>query len=73
MSTHSMSLWRTVENYPLIITKYPPYLFHCFESLVKTKSCLTDSIEILGMETHRSELILNSSDSAQKEQSVTFH
>ena len=23
-----MFLWRTKENYPLIITKYPPYLFH---------------------------------------------
>ena len=21
-------LWRTIETYPLIITKYPPYLFH---------------------------------------------
>ena len=24
-----MFLWRTTESYPLIITKYPPYLFHC--------------------------------------------
>ena len=24
-----MFLWRTVQNYPLIIIKYPPYLFHC--------------------------------------------
>ena len=23
-----MFLWRSDENYPLIITKYPPYLFH---------------------------------------------
>ena len=23
-----MFLWRTVENYPLIIIKYPPYLLH---------------------------------------------
>ena len=23
-----MFLWRTKENYPLIITKYHPYLFH---------------------------------------------
>ena len=22
-------LWRTDENYPSIIIKYPPYLFHC--------------------------------------------
>ena len=22
-------LWRNKQNYPLIITKYPPYLFHC--------------------------------------------
>ena len=24
-----MFLWRTIENYPLIVTKYHPYLFHC--------------------------------------------
>ena len=24
-----MILWRTDENYPLIIIKYSPYLFHC--------------------------------------------
>ena len=24
---HHMFLWRTIENYPLIIIKYPPYLF----------------------------------------------
>ena len=23
-----MFLWRNKQNYPLIITKYPPYLFH---------------------------------------------
>ena len=23
-------LWREKENYTLIITKYPPYLFHCY-------------------------------------------
>ena len=29
MSTHNiLFLWRTDENYPSIITKYPPYLFH---------------------------------------------
>ena len=28
-----MFLWRTVQNYPLIITKYPPYLFHCSKDL----------------------------------------
>ena len=28
MSTHNMFLWRNKQNYPLIITKYPPYLFH---------------------------------------------
>ena len=27
MSTHNMFLWRTLENYPLIILKYP-HLFH---------------------------------------------
>ena len=26
MSTHNMFLWRTDENYPSIIIKYPPYL-----------------------------------------------
>ena len=26
MCTHNMFLWRTDENYPLIIIKYPPYL-----------------------------------------------
>ena len=26
---HHMFLWRNVENYPLIICQYPPYLFHC--------------------------------------------
>ena len=31
MSTHNMCfLWRTIENYPLVITKYPIYLFHWF-------------------------------------------
>ena len=28
MSTHMFS-WRTIENYPLIITTHPPDLFHC--------------------------------------------
>ena len=28
MNTH-MFLWRTIENYPSVITKYHPYLFHC--------------------------------------------
>ena len=28
MSTHNMFLWRTEENHPLIIIKYPSYLFH---------------------------------------------
>ena len=27
-----MFLWRTIENYLLIITKYPPYLFYCIET-----------------------------------------
>ena len=30
MSTH-MFLWRTIGNYPLIITNYP-HLFHCIEA-----------------------------------------
>ena len=29
MSTHNMFLWRTDKNYPSVIIKYPPYLFHC--------------------------------------------
>ena len=24
-----MHLWRTAQNYPSVIIKYPPYLFHC--------------------------------------------
>ena len=28
-----MFLWRTRENYPSIITKYPPYLFHCLHQM----------------------------------------
>ena len=28
-STHNMFLWRYKQNYPKIILKYPPYLFHC--------------------------------------------
>ena len=27
--SQSMFLWRNKQNYPLKITKYPPYLFHC--------------------------------------------
>ena len=38
MSTHSICfLWRTKENYPLIITIYPPYL------LYKNLSCWLQS------------------------------
>ena len=33
--TQHMFLWRTDENYSLIIIKYPPYLFFCNQ----TKSC----------------------------------
>ena len=29
MSTHNTFLWRTDENYPSIIIKYPRYLFFC--------------------------------------------
>ena len=29
MSTHNMFLWRNNQNYSLIVTKYPPYLFYC--------------------------------------------
>ena len=32
VNTH-MFLWRIEENYPIIIIKYPPYLFHCQASL----------------------------------------
>ena len=28
MSTHNTFLCRTDENYPSVIIKYPPYLFH---------------------------------------------
>ena len=27
-----MFLWRNKQNYHLVITKYPPYLFHCLSS-----------------------------------------
>ena len=33
MSTHNIHSWRTEETYPLIIIKYPPYLFHSTVSL----------------------------------------
>ena len=36
MSTNNMFLWRTVENYPLIITKYPSYLFQYLGHFGKT-------------------------------------
>ena len=32
-----MLLWRTVENYPLIIIKYPPYLFHWLLSEIQSE------------------------------------
>ena len=34
MSTHNITfLWRTDENYPLIIIKYPPYQFFCYQMI----------------------------------------
>ena len=30
-----MFIWGNKQNYPLIITKYPPYLFHCTEGVVE--------------------------------------
>ena len=38
MNIHNiMFLWRTVQNYPSIITKYPPYLFHCINYALMAK------------------------------------
>ena len=34
-----MFLWRTKQNYLLIITKYPPYLFHCDGQFDREKCC----------------------------------
>ena len=31
--TQYMFLWRNKQNYPLIITKYPPDLFHCSKAI----------------------------------------
>ena len=50
MSTHNMFLWRKKQNYPLVITKYPPYLFHWLSThIVVTevnsfKKCIKNSI-----------------------------
>ena len=40
-----MFLWRNKQNYPLIITKYPPYLFHCNVSQTKTSSTRTTALK----------------------------
>ena len=32
-----MFLWRIVQNYPSIITKYPPYLFHWHSKQTKSQ------------------------------------
>ena len=34
MSTHNTFLWRNKQNYPLIITKCPPYLFLAHQILI---------------------------------------
>ena len=31
MSTYNICFYGDHENYPLIITKYPPYLFYCLK------------------------------------------
>ena len=36
-----MFLWGDKQNYPLIITKYPSYLFHCFLDTITEKAYQT--------------------------------
>ena len=56
-----MFLWRNVENYPSIITKYPPYLFHwiLFRTFTQLAHVLTTWL-ICGSLTH---FIRNTTDS----------
>ena len=35
-------LWRNKQNYPSIITKYPPYLFHCLA--LEVRSCVDETV-----------------------------
>ena len=39
-----MFFWRNKQNYPLIITKYPPYLFHSFHSFLRLISIFIANI-----------------------------
>ena len=54
-----MFLWRNNQNYPLIITKYPPSLSHCHSFnqsayLVKCKyTCPLTTVMILSFQTDR--------------------
>ena len=41
MSTHNTFLWRTDENDPSVITKYPPYLFCYFAAKQAQSKCKT--------------------------------
>ena len=40
-----MFLWRIIENYPSIIIKYPPYLFHCYSLYLKTEEAEDETNE----------------------------
>ena len=42
-----MFLWRNKQNYPLIITKYPPYLFYCYHAVKGPKDAggMANSVE----------------------------
>ena len=41
-------LWRTTENYPLIITKYPPYLLLCAHVCLKMHLLYKSKVPFLG-------------------------
>ena len=42
-----MFLWRTGENYPLIIIKYPPYLFHCYGAVCSRSTLFAQTLGTL--------------------------
>ena len=48
-----MFFWRNKQNYPLIITKYPHYLFHWTLEKLQTKSQISDLNDWLHMHTYR--------------------
>ena len=48
-----MVLWRNKQNYPLIITKYPPYLFHCIQTSRSGSEPVRCGIECFQFFRHR--------------------